>query len=66
MDSDSKKEKCVTQDEGSEPHPSDVLSAAGIRRALSLTYEDYRELLVSRYGLLLCIRFLLASLYLFG
>lgn len=66
MESDSKKEKCTTQDEGSEPHLGNVLSTAGIRRALSITYRDYRELLVSRPGLLLCIRLVLASLLVFG
>lgn len=65
MESDSKKEKQITQDEGSEPHPGNVLSPAGLRRALSISYRDYRELLVSRPGVLLCIRVILASLLVF-
>lgn len=65
MDGGSKKEKPFTQDERSEPHPSYVFSTAGIRRAFSITYRDYRELLVSCPGLLFCIRVVLASIFLF-
>lgn len=61
MESDSKQ---TTETERSEPHPGHVLLTAGIRRAVISTYEDYRRLLVSSPGVLLCIRFLLASLYL--
>lgn len=56
----------TTQAERSEPDPGHVFLAAGLRRIAIQAITDYRRLLVSRPGVLLCIRIFLAAVFSIG